>query len=638
MRKGCELYIVIVLIMSLFPLNISHGITMEKQHANIEGSISTSITLPSQPTYTEKEGFIQVNMAGATTSLSERNKPVLPIVVKTFEIPFCSENITVECIPQIISSMDLEGQIVPACITSFSKVSDALSYIKDTSVYESSAFYPSVWFTYDLGAGRNDAGQEVTFVKVICYPVQYSPQGYELRYTHGFDITVRYIPPMKQAKILSTYDMVIIAPPAFQTTLQPLIDHKNAKGVKTIFKSVEDILNEYTGYDQPEQVKLFIKDAYDLWGIQYVLLVGGLKSYINAYDKDTSSAGYSAWWVPVRYANIIFSDEGLYLPSVISDLYYGCLYNATGGFDSWDSNHDGIYAAMGDPGVANDTFDLYPEVSVGRLPVTTTKELTIVVNKIITYESSGPEEKPWYNTFVSVAGKAFIDFQGKPDGEYLADLAYNETKNAIPDLHHVQVYASNRGTGGLVPVPRDIVKAISDGAGFVDFVGHGSSTDWDCIWADKNGSNLSDWTRAFGIHQFPQLSNGEALPVVISLGCWNGLFNISILRDYSRWSIFAHFCFCWGLVLKNHGGAIASIGDTCAGLGVDVGNPVGLSTELDNNFYCEIGRGLPILGQIHSGAVQKFLSEEHIGLWEAYCISIWQLFGDPSLRLGGYPS
>jgi hypothetical protein len=142
--------------MSLFPLNISLGMTMDKQHANIAGNISTSITLPSQPIYTEKEGFIQVQMAGVTTSLFERNKPVLPIVIKTFEIPFCSKNITVECIPHLISSMNLKGQIVPACIAPLSKANNPLFYIKDPSVYESSAFYPHVWFTYDLVVLKNN--------------------------------------------------------------------------------------------------------------------------------------------------------------------------------------------------------------------------------------------------------------------------------------------------------------------------------------------------------------------------------------------------------------------------------------------------------------------------------------------------
>ena len=637
MRKVCELLVVVLLMMSLFP-NVSLGMMVDRQHANVAGSVSSSVTLSSQPMFTEKDGFIQVSMVGATTSLSERNKPVLPIVVRTFEVPFCSKDITVECIPRIISSMDLRSQIVPACIASLSKPSGGMPYLMDVSVYENRACYPGVWYTYDLGSGRNNTGQEVTFVKVICYPVQYSPLGHELRYALGFDITVRYILPAKQAKLLSTYDLVVIAPQAFQTTLQPLIDHKYTKGVKTLFKTTEDIFSQYIGADPPEQVKLFIKDAYDTWGIRYVLLVGGLKSHVNAHDKDTSSAGYSAWWVPVRYANIILYDEG-YFPSVICDLYYGCLYNATGGFDSWDSNHDGIYAAMGDPGVANDTFDLYPEVAVGRLPVTTTRELSIVVNKIITYENSGPEEKPWYNTFIGVAGKVIEEFQGKPDGEYLADLAYNETKNAIPDLRHVQAYASNRGTGRLVPVPRDIIKAISDGAGFVDFEGHGSIYEWGCIWANKDGSHRRDYTPLISIYHFFWLSNGEALPVVTSIACWNGLFNWSMFRKNTSWGgLFAYSCFCWGLVLKNQGGAIASIGNTGSGWMNDTGDPVNFGPELNINFYYEIGNGSIILGQAHSGAIQKFLATEHIGLYGAYCIAIWQLFGDPSLRLGGYSS
>ncbi len=36
------------------------------------------------------------------------------------------------------------------------------------------------WFTYDLGAGRNENDQQVTFVKVICYPVRYSPVNNEI--------------------------------------------------------------------------------------------------------------------------------------------------------------------------------------------------------------------------------------------------------------------------------------------------------------------------------------------------------------------------------------------------------------------------------------------------------------------------
>jgi hypothetical protein len=67
------------------------------------------------------------------------------------------------------------------------------------------------------------------------------------------------------------------------------------------------------------------------------------------------------------------------------------------------------------------------------------------------------------------------------------------------------------------------------------------------------------------------------------------------------------------------------------------GNPVSLSAELETNFFSQIGNGSMSLGQAHSGAIQKFLDTEEINQVEAFVITNWALFGDPSLRLGGYP-
>jgi hypothetical protein len=68
-----------------------------------------------------------------------------------------------------------------------------------------------------------------------------------------------------------------------------------------------------------------------------------------------------------------------------------------------------------------------------------------------------------------------------------------------------------------------------------------------------------------------------------------------------------------------------------------MGNPVSLSAKLESNFFYQIGNGSTHLGQAHSGAIQKFLFEEEIHQVEAFVITNWALFGDPSLRLGGYP-
>jgi len=388
-------------------------------------------------------------------------------------------------------------------------------------------------------------------------------------------------------------------------------------------------------------VKYFIKYAYDTWGIKYVMLVGGLKSEIYAKDKDTISAGWKAWWVPVRYLSMPQGDD----EGCLDDLYYGCLYNATGGFDSWDSNHDGVYADWGEQTPAKDKFDLYPEVYVSRLPCTTVSEVKLVVNKILTYESTGPAAKPWYKTFIGIGGKTFAYYAGQPDGEYLCDLAYSYVKNAIPDLSQVKVYTTNRDTGGLIPSEKDIPKAITPGAGFVDFEGHGFPLGWNTIWFWGTHEN-KNWVGGLILYNFTKVLNGDKLPVVVVGGCHNGLYNVSVLpgiKDTKGTSYFVFgypcpVCFSWGLVVKPRGGAIASTGCTGYGFGSDT-NPNSLSAALEMNFFWQIGNNsVTNLAKAHSQAIVKYLNENHIDQIDAFCCTNWALFGDPSLKLGGYSS
>jgi hypothetical protein len=642
MKKILPIIIVGILVLSgLGAAAITTNVSLKS--SMILKNESSSVLFSSQPLQVEKNGFVELEMNGATTQLLEPNKPVLPIYVKTYEIPFGSTNIQVTCTPQDINTMTLTKEVMPARIAPLSDLSEDMAYVKDSSVYGSAAFYPDSWYSYDLGAGRNENDQEVTFVKVVCYPVRYSPLSNQVDYTGGFEINVKYTAPTTQPKTLDTsYDMVVIAPSDFQSSLQPLIDEKNAKGVKTTFKSVGDILNEYSGYDPPEQVKYFIKYAYDTWGIKYIMLVGGLKSHIYAVDKDTKSAGWKAWWVPVRYVTLPNEDD----EGCLCDLYYGCLYNATGGFDSWDSSGDGVYANWGWIGGKRDYFDMYPEVYVSRLPCTTVKEVNVVVNKILTYESTGPAAKPWYNTFIGIGGKTFANYSGKPDGEYLCDLAYSYVKNAIPDLNQVKVYSTNRDIGGLVPTPQDITKAITQGAGFVDFEGHGAAYAWNTIWFD--GVYPTDWCGGVNVYYFPLINNHDKLPVVVVGGCHNALYNVTFIAALKDklddgkanqyfCAIPSPVCFSWGLVVKPRGGAIASTGCTGYGMG-DEDNPVTLSGQLESNFFLKIGNGSTNLAQTHSQAITKYLNENSIEQIDAFVITNWALLGDPSLRFGGYSS
>jgi len=634
-----------ILVMGLLVLSglgaAAYDTTVSLQHTPTLTTESTSVLFLTQPVVSEKDGFAEIQLDGATTNWLRQNRPVLPIYVKTYEIPYGSTDIQVLCQAKDISTMAVTKEIIPARIVALSKLHEQTAYEKDPAVYENPAFYPETWFSYDLGAGRNKNDVQVTFVKIVCYPVRYSPMNNQITYAGGFDIMLKYQKPNTPPMIFSDdYDMVIIAPSAFESSLQRLIDFKNGKGLTTTFKSVESILEEYTGYDQPEQVKKFIKYAYDTWNITYVLLVGGLKNHIYAKDKDSRSAGWKAWYVPVRYVVMPHADD----EACLSDLYYGCVYNATGDFDSWDSNGDGVYAAWNAPGALKDTFDLYPEVYVSRLPVTNKWEVNHMVRKIIAYESTGPDDKPWYKTFVGIGGKTFYYWLGKPDGEYLCDLAYNNTKLAIPGLSHVRVYSTNRDSGGLVPNTKDIASTFSKGAGFIDFQGHGYALGWNTIWFD--GNYPDDWTGGIGLNAFWRIQNGAKQPIVVVGGCHNGLYNVSILpamKDKNGTSYFCHglpgpVCFSWGLVMKPLGGAIASTGCTGYGVGTSGDPAKTLSSELESNFFYWVGHGATHLAQTHSQSIEKYLSENIIEQTDAYCITNWALFGDPSLVFGGYSS
>jgi hypothetical protein len=165
-------------------------------------------------------------------------------------------------------------------------------------------------------------------------------------------------------------------------------------------------------------------------------------------------------------------------------------------------------------------------------------------------------------------------------------------------------------------------------------MGHGNPFGWNTHWVDQG------WSGGLHLQQLPMLFNGKKLPVVIVGGCHNALFNVTLLAPMLKsgyWtSMPTPVCFSWGLCLVPWGGAIASTG--CTGLGIGHGGePISLSSEMEVNFFYEIGQNNSMnLAQAHGDAISKFMNENSVGHTEAHCITIFQLFGDPSLKFGGY--
>jgi hypothetical protein len=458
----------ILVLSGLGAVAITNISTYENKEITIEKSELVTSTF--SPFAIEKydSEYIEVNLEGISTYLSNPGDPVVPKVVKTFELPFGARNIKVEVTVNDVQEYDIEKEIrpgpphIPLIAT---KEEIPIIYEKNEKVYSSEELFPSSWHDIDISVGLNDKKERVTHIAIPLYPVRYSPKLNKLYVAEDADIQITYeLTDTNPFPAEDKYDMVIIAPRKFSIALNRLIRHKNKYGVETRLKTTESIYREYNGVDKPEQIKRFIQDAIETNNITYVLLVGGLKNKIYANPCEHLNYGAKGWHVPVRYHNFYdnpehpLTFEKIYDPGVISDLYYADVYrwNDSIGdyeFEDWDSNEDGIIGAwnfLPDPiNVTNDTLDLYPDVIVGRLACRNKIEVRTVVSKIINYEKN-TYDKSWFKKIVVISGDGFmdqedLDFQWNtielPDGKYtiLAQSRVGEGPSGVPDKIEITI-------------------------------------------------------------------------------------------------------------------------------------------------------------------------------------------------------
>ncbi len=445
MKKIIPILIVVVLVLSgLGAGAISKDVSYDAK--NEEKSDVSTISFSPLIIEEHDSDYFEVRLMDVSTYLMSPGKPVLPKIVKNVELAFGVRNVKVDVIPKTVKEYEITKEIRPAPVPV--PLTGEISNVvvkskKNVEVYTSRELFPSAWYRYDIGCGLNAANERITYVTIHLFPVRYIPAEGKLHVAESADITITYEEPrLNPFPENSLYDLVIIAPQKFSGTLQKLVDHKIDYGINTTIKTTEEIYDGgYSGIDKPEQIKYFIKEALETWGVKYVLLVGGLKSLIWSKPRDDYNQGTRDWYVPVRYTNLFdnpehpLSNSTIFDPGVISDLYYADIYEGEGNFSSWDPNGDNIFAAWGRPGVENDTgIDLFPDVCLGRLACRNRREVKIMVNKIIKYEST-PTDPSWFKKMIVVSGDGFLDQEDLdiqwnvtdlPDGEY---TIYAQSKN-----------------------------------------------------------------------------------------------------------------------------------------------------------------------------------------------------------------
>ncbi len=278
-------------------------------------------------------------------------------------------------------------------------------------------------------------------------------------------------------------DFVIITHDSFRQAVAPLAAKREAEGLKTTVVDVEDLYDEFSyGEHSPQAIKDFLLWTTENWTTapRYVLLAGD-----GSYD-------------PRNYMK-----RGVFdlVPSKLIDTLL------------METASDNWYADFDDDGLA--------EMSVGRLPVRTVEEATLVVGKIVNHE---PDTTGAQSSALLVADRDGAD-------GYSFESATDTVQNLLPGAYNVA--RINRSTQSADAVRSQIVGAVNGGPAIVNWMGHGSVNVW-------TGDGLLRGEDA------ATLQNGARLPLFVMMTCLNGYYQDPSLESLSE-----------SLLKASQGGALA---------------------------------------------------------------------------------
>ncbi len=634
-QKITALLVGAVFVLSAFSTLAGPGIDSEAVTDTTDaGAAEASTTMQTYdvatPDITATDTAATVTLDGATYT-HEAGCPVLPYETRTMTFPFGTRIVDVTATVTGLETRQLDHDVVPAApATPLNR--DAPAEAAKGAVYASTEPYPSQWVRWHTGGGLHN-GEHATILSMQVFSARYIPAAQKVQQVDTVQIEVTYQAPAEPVAVGGdSFDLLIVAPGEFTDALQPLVEHKEQHDVATTLVTTDEIYSSAQGRDNAEKIKYYIKDAIEDWGIQYVMLVGGLTSPLAGQD----------WHVPVRYSHNEMRGE----PTYMSDLYFADVYNATGGFCSWDSDGDGVYGEWRFTG--KDKIDGYPDVYVGRLACRNTREVETVVNKIITYETTAAGSE-WFKRVVLPAGDTFNDRSGENFLE--GEVTTQRTAEILDGFDPVKLWWSE---GNLKQ--SKIVDAISEGSGFVHFSGHGSPGMW--MGKDFTDDPNGEYILGLELYHMQMLQNDGKYGIWVIGGCHNSMFNATLM-DSAKGCIMSLTgsptwywmpvpeSFGWYPVKLRGGGAIGTIGCTGLGLGtIGDSNEDGvpdcmqfLLGNLELRFFEQYGNeDVDVLGAAWGNAISGYtdafppMNDQA----DLKTIQEWALLGDPSLKIGGY--
>ncbi|MCK4312252.1 MAG: hypothetical protein KAW88_05910, partial [Candidatus Cloacimonetes bacterium] len=156
---------------------------------------------------------------------------------------------------------------------------------------------------------------------------------------------------------------VIITSSTYSSYFDSFAEFKTKQGYNVLIKTTNDIYSEYSGVDNQDKIRNFIKYAYLDLGTEYVLLGG-----------DVEIVPHRGFWINTGYGT-----EDYDIPA---DLYYAALDRVGSGTGpDWNVDNDSKWGETSEA-------DYYAEVYIGRISADSGTEFSAALNKQTMYQQS----------------------------------------------------------------------------------------------------------------------------------------------------------------------------------------------------------------------------------------------------------
>ncbi len=389
------------------------------------------------------------------------------------------------------------------------------------------------------------------------------------------------VEPFTSPVLPSGADAVYIAPAPLHSALTPLIELRRAQGYTVAVIDVQSIYDGWSsGQVDPRAIRSFLQHAARTWSpppIAVTLVGDGSSDPFDYTDRGAKNVNL----IPPYLAMV----------------------------DPWlgETACETCYAQLDGE---NPTDDRLPDVWLGRLPVKSDAELQTLVARIVGYETA-PTGGAWRGRMLYLADDA--DRSGDFAAQAEASIALQ------PSVMQIDRVFFGNGAGQIPTAAAARAATLArfgSGAAVVAYFGHAHQQQW----AVTELSAPENWL----IHRsdVPQLTNGDRLPVVLSLTCLSSAF---------QWPSYIGMTIDEALLLSERGGAVAVWGPT--GLGVSYGHD-----KLQEGFFRalwsstegnDIERAVP-LGALTTEGFRKLFTGS-VCCQET--LLTYALLGDPLTRL-----